>query len=228
MKKIGIIGGLGPMATVDLFRLIVEKTPAEKDQDNIPIIIYNNPQIPDRTSAILDGGESPVPAIISTGKALIQAGVDFLCIPCNTSFYFIEDLQAQLSVPLLNMIDLTVQQVLERGYTKVCVLGTRGTIESGIYKRKLEFQGIQVVNLKTEEIHQLTKVIYDIVKANDYTLSIEPFVTLLDRIKEKDRPEVFILGCTELPILFDHYKLDYPVLNPTAILAEAAVKEALE
>lgn len=226
MKKIGIIGGLGPLATVDFFKKIVDLTGAKSDQDNIPILIYNNPQIPDRTQAILYGGKSPVEDIISTGICLEKMGADFLCLPCNTSFYFYEEIQKGLSVKLLNMIDLTVDFIKNNSIKKVCVLGTEGTLKSGIYTNRLDKENISYYKVANRMEGHLTRVIYDIVKKNDFPDDISFFTDELDRIVRDEKVDVFILGCTELPIFFKAYNLKYDCIDPTLILAQKAVNLA--
>ena len=223
MKKIGVIGGLGPLATVDFFKKVVDLTGAKSDQENIPILIYNNPQIPDRTQAILYGGVSPVDDIIKTGKVLEKMGADFLCLPCNTSFYFYEEIQKGLGVQLLNMIDLTVDFIKENAIKKLCVLGTEGTIKSGIYTDKLDKEKISYYKLDTKMEEYLTRVIYDIVKKNDFPDDVSFFTEELDRIIKEEKVDAFILGCTELPIFFKRYNLRYNCIDPTLILAQKAV-----
>lgn len=226
MRIIGVIGGLGPMATADYFVKIINNTKAKTDQDHLPIVIYNNPQIPDRTDAILEGGKSPVAAIVETGKKLIDIGVDFLCIPCNTSFYFYEQIQEKLSIPILNMIDITVEYLKTNGYKRVIVLGTRATIKTGIYANKIKEAGIELIETDNKLIDMLNFMIYKVVKANNYDHNIQYFLDELDSIKEKWGVEAFILGCTELPILFEKYNIKHKSIDPTELLALEAIRLA--
>lgn len=226
MKKIGIIGGLGPLATVDFFKKIVENTNAKKDQDNIPILIYNNPQIPDRTEAILNNGPSPVREIVSTGKILEKMGADFLVMPCNTSFYFYDQVQGQLDLKLINMIDLTVNYLDENSCKNVCILGTEGTLKGGVYYKKLEDKGINSIKADDELIDLLSYVIYDVVKKNNFGKDISKFINKLKDIERKEDVDVFVLACTELPILFEKYNLDFNTVDPTYLLALESIKLA--
>lgn len=216
------------MATVDLYKKIIDATNAEKDQDNLPILIYNNPQIPDRTDAILNGGPSPVEDIVKTGKLLEEMGADFLCLPCNTSFYFYDQIQAELNLELLNMIDLTVSYIKENAFKKVCILATEGTLKSGIYHKKLEKEKIPYYMVDRNMQGYLTKVIYDFVKKNNFPDDIKFFTDELDRIIQSEAVDAFVLGCTELPILFTTYHLQYKCIDPTLILARKAVEIARE
>lgn len=228
MKKIGIIGGLGPLATVDFFKKIVENTPVEKDQDNIPILIYNNPQIPDRTKAILYGGESPVDKIVETARVLEDMGADFLCMPCNTSFYFYNEVIEKLRVPLLNMVDITVNHIREGGFKRVCLLGTEGTIRSNIYYDKFRKENIDFYGVDDEMIGYLNHIIYDMVKKDKFSGDISGFVSKLREIRDRENVDIFILACSELPIFFERMDLDFEILDPTKLLALEAIKRAME
>ncbi|AGT34197.1 hypothetical protein OCC_13515 [Thermococcus litoralis DSM 5473] len=144
-KVIGILGGMGPLATVDLFKRIVLKTPAKKDQDHPRIIIYNNPKIPDRTAYILGKGENPLPELIDSAKKLEKWGADFIIMPCNTAHYFADEIQKAIKIPLINMIEETASYVEALGVKRVGILATTGTIVSGIYQKALKKRGIEAL-----------------------------------------------------------------------------------
>jgi aspartate racemase len=112
-KIIGIIGGMGPEATLDLYRRIIENTPARVDQDHIHVIIDSNPKIPDRTSAILSGGENPTTALCETARNLEKAGADFLIMPCNSAHMFLKEFQNCVKIPFLSIVDETIHTLLE-------------------------------------------------------------------------------------------------------------------
>ncbi|WP_282926603.1 aspartate/glutamate racemase family protein [Helcococcus kunzii] len=222
-KKIGIIGGVGSLATVDIFNKIVENTFAENDQENIPVLIYNNPKIPDRTKSILHDGESPVEEIVNTGKILEKMGADLLCIPCNTAHYYFNILENSFNVPLLNMIDITVDYVKEKKYKKVCVLGTEGTIKSKIYHNKLLENNIENYIFDNKFLDRLTFIIYDVVKKNNFNIGIGDFENLLKDMANKNDIDVFILGCTELPVVFERFNIDVNYVDPTLLLAKKLI-----
>lgn len=223
MKTLGVIGGMGPMATVNFFEKIVELTSAKKDQDHIPILIYNNTQIPDRSAYLLADGQSPVEALIETAKKLENMGADFLAMPCNTAHYFYEEMVKDLEIPLLNMIDLSVEELMRVHPKKVCVLGTKGTLCLRLYQDKLDQASIPYYELNNEEIELVNSIIYDIVKKNTYPKDIEPIRTFLDDLRDNKEVDYFLLACTELPIFFSHYQLSYKVIDPTEILASACI-----
>lgn len=228
MKKVGIIGGMGPLATADLFEKIIKYTDAKNDQDNIPVLIYSNPQIPDRTKAILNGGKSPVQPLVDTGLVLEKMGAQILCIPCNSAHYFHKQIQDKLDVKLLNMVELTVGNLKEKGYKRVAILGTLSTIKADIYGQYIRDTEIESVHISDELIDQLNYVIYDVVKANDFNKDIGEFLRLLNEMKEIFQVEAFVLACTELPILFERYRIELPSIDPTDILAWEIVKKAKE
>ena len=144
-KVIGILGGMGPEATADLFLKIIKSTPAKKDQEHLRILIDNNPQIPDRTAAILHGGEDPTPALVETGKNLERAGADFLIIPCNTAHYFHGNIQDAVTIPVLHMMSATAGEMKARGIKRAGLLASDGTVQSGLYHKALAQSGIEVV-----------------------------------------------------------------------------------
>lgn len=213
---------MGPLATIDIFKKIVINTPAKNDQEHIPILVANIPQVPDRTKSILENGPSPVPKIVDSGKKLESAGADFLIIPCNTSHYYFEEISKSFKIPVLNMIDLTVEALKDTGYKKIAVLGTEGTLRAGMYQRKLKEDGFINIDIDEKDYDIISYVIYDVVKTGDFTKDISEFLDLLKRLKEKG-VETVILGCTELPLLFEKYKIDTEYIDPTMILAKKAV-----
>lgn len=228
MKNIGVIGGLGPLATVDFFKKIVVNTDARSDQENIPILIYNNPQIPDRTDAIINNGTDPVPEIIRTANILEDMGADFLCMPCNTSFYFYDEVIKGINVPLINMVELTSKYIKQNNYNKVCVLGTKGTILSRIYYDELDKLGVSYLELDDDTIAMINYLIFNVVKSNNYNIDISKFRDRLNEIVDKYEIDAFVLACTELPVLFEKFNLNFNRIDPTEILALEAIRIAKE
>ena len=138
-KTIGILGGMGPLATADLFRKIVLMTRASCDNEHIRIYIDNNCRIPDRTAAILQGGPDPVPEMSDALRHLEACGADCIIMPCNTAHYFLPRLQSQTRIPFLSMLEATAKACAARFPGKTaCVLATRGTLASGLVRRPME------------------------------------------------------------------------------------------
>lgn len=221
-KIVGVIGGMGPLATVDLYRKIVEHTLADCDQAHVRTIIDSNTNIPDRTAALLSGGESPVRELQSSARLLERAGAQVLVMPCHTAHCFYDEVQAAVHVPVLNMIDLTVQELKRRGVTRAGLLATDGAVQSGIYQRHFEGSGIELLLPDPEGQAALMDMIYSGVKAGRSDYDTAAVRTALDRLMDAGA-QTLILGCTELPPAFEMYGLDYPNLDPTLTLALAAI-----
>lgn len=225
-KTIGIIGGMGPLATVDLFNKIIRLTDADRDQDFPRVLVDCNTDIPDRTAAILSGGEDPVPQLARSARALETGGADFLIMPCNTAHWFYDALCRETSLPVLHMPRLTAEEMVRDGIGTVGLLATDGTIKTGIYETLFNDRGIKVVKPDADGQRHVMSAIYDGVKAGDMdAIDIPALRGMLDSMADQG-VERFVLGCTELPIVFSECGLSYPSADPTLILAAASVSFA--
>ena len=222
MKKLGILGGMGPLATCDLFRKVVENTRAACDNDHIHIIIDNNSAIPDRTAAILKGGDDPLPQMKASLQRLTDAGADVVIMGCNTAHYFYDALGEGCTVERLNMLYETMAYLKKQGIKKAGLLASSGTVESGIYARAAEKYGIKLVVPEGEAQEAVMGVIYDGVKAGVTDYDTNRFKTVVADLMTKGA-ETMILGCTELPLAMEMYSLNFPAADPTLILARAAI-----
>lgn len=228
-KIIGIIGGMGPEATADLYFKIIKATPVKRDQDHPRVIIYSNSKVPDRTAAILGAGPSPMSELIRAGKRLEEAGADFIIIPCNTAHYFIDQLQQELRVPILHMIKLSAAKA-KKSYPhvrKVGLLATDGTVKSGLYKAAFAETGIETIEPTPEGQMDVMRAIYQCIKAGNL---IDGGVLLRGVANGliASGAELIICGCTEVSLVIKKGDLSMPVLDPLQDLAEAAVAEALQ
>ncbi len=224
-KTVGIIGGMGPMATVDLFHNIVRFTDASCDAEHIRVLIDNRPAIPDRTKALLEGGDSPVPMIVESGKILADAGADFLLIPCNTSHAFYTELAEKIPIPILHMIEETADELIAHGIHRVGLFATSGTLKTGVYNRTLEERGIELLMPSEAEQDAIMSLIYDGVKASDYNFDVSLVQKAVDNMEQRNA-EAVILGCTELPLGVKMYGIKGNFIDPGLILAKKAIKEA--
>ena len=225
-KTIGIIGGMGPLATYDLAEKILDNTVADCDQDNIPVLIDCNTRIPDRTDAILHGGTDPRPEMKKSAKRLESAGADGLIMACNTAHYFYDSVCEDISVPVLHMPRETARHLMDMGVKKAGVLATDGTCESGVYGRALEEAGITPLYPSEEKQSIIMSLIYDHVKAGIMDFSDLDIDSVISEMQAKGA-EVLILGCTELPMAFDIIRQKViPAVDPTEVLARAAVRFA--
>ena len=223
-KTIGILGGMGPLATADLFRKIVTMTRAGCDNDHIRIYIDDNASIPDRTAAILSGGKDPTPIMADSLKKLEACGADCIIMPCNTAHYFLPRLQAMTEVPFLSMLEATAKTCAKTFPGKTAaILATKGTLATGLYEEALKAQGVAYLVPNADEQDALMRVIYEGVKADaapeTYRADMEGVMeTLAAR-----GADYFILGCTELPVAADLLGLTQPMIDPTTELAKAAI-----
>ena len=227
-KIIGVLGGMGPEATIELFAQIVRRTKAKKDRDHLRVIIDNNPKVPDRTKAILHGGKSCLPELVRSARALKRAGADFIVIPCVTVHYFHGALQKRTSLPVLNIIDETVKRVRRqhKGVRRVGLLATTATIQAGLFQKEVKSKKLDIlVPSEATQANVVMKAIYAI-KADGVTTQARTLVRsaaqeLLDR-----GAEIIVAGCTEIPLVLKDGDLPVPVVDPIAILAEAAIDHA--
>jgi aspartate racemase len=229
LKTIGILGGLGPEATAELFLRIIKATPAKRDQDHIPIIIFNNPKVPDRTAAILYGGENPLPELIRTARLLEKAGADFIIMPCNTAHYYYEELKSSVKIPFFNMIELTAEYV-SKFYPEIKLVGllaTTGTVKTGLYQKVFGKYGVEILVPDDEDQKLVMSGIYDGVKAGNLEFGRKLLIDVASKLISKGA-ELIILGCTEVSVVIRSGDLKVPVVDPLQVLAEESVKYALK
>lgn len=224
-KSIGILGGMGPLATADLFRKIISLTDANCDNDHIRIYIDSNSSIPDRTAAILSGGADPLPAMRDSLRKLEACGSSCIIMPCNTAHQFLPRLQALTNVPFLSMLDATAAACRARfpGRT-AAVLATRGTLAAGLYQRALAAEEVPFLIPGGPEQDALMRVIYSGVKAGKSPDAYRgDMMAVLDAMAARGAA-YFILGCTELPLAAEALELSIPAVDPTTELAKSAIR----
>ncbi len=224
-KTIGIIGGMGPLATADLFGRIISLTNAEKDADHIHILIDNYPQIPDRTSAILRGTKSPVPYLLESADRLANAGADFLIIPCITSHGFYDELVNAVRIPILNIVEETAKYLLKNSISKCVLLATDGTRHTKVFDKIFKKYNIELFFPSDEVQRDVMSVIYNGIKAGKDSFDVSTINCELEKLAACGAKTV-ILGCTELPLAVEKYGLKGSFVNPTDVLAKSAIIEA--
>ena len=227
-KIIGILGGMGPEATADLFYRIIRATPVQKDQDHIRTIIYSNSKVPDRTAAIRGSGPSPVPEMLKAAKALETAGADFIIIPCNTAHYFIDDLRDGVGIPILHMIELTAQRVQKESPSvgRAGLIATDGTVRSGIYHRSFSEIGVEIITPAENLQKEAMKAIYEHVKTGDLERGGEILREVANHLIGRGS-QVILCGCTEVSLVLKDGGVPIPIVDPLQVLAETAVEAAL-
>lgn len=224
-QMIGILGGMGPEATVECYKSIIDQTPAETDQQHLPIVIINNPQIPDRTEAILYDGASPVPTLRESAKRLEGAGADFIIMPCNTAHYFVDKIEQYIEIPILNMIKATID-ALDPGST-VGLLATNGTIKTGIYEDYSQ-EKVDLVTPQKQYQEIVMEVIYGKkgIKAGYKNQALKKkLLTVVEAMKEKGATAT-IAACTEIRLVLSDSDLDdmeMDLLTPIDIVSKEAI-----
>ena len=220
---IGVLGGMGPAATVDFMQKVIELTHAGNDQQHIPLLVSSMPDIPDRTACLLHGGASPLPALLERLQMLEKAGAACIVIPCNTAHYWFAQLQAAASVEMLNLIDLVTAAAREAGFSKVGLLATNATLATGLYQKALEKIGIACIAPEGDLQQSVMNGVYAL-KAGDLAQAHDLLAAPYQYLRQQ-KVEAVILGCTEIPLIFADEVRTHPArfLDSTQILARAVV-----
>lgn len=225
-KVVGVLGGMGPEATVDFMAKVIALTPGERDQDHLHMLVDHNPAVPNRQEAILGGGEDPGPAMAAMAKRLEAAGADFLVIPCNTAYVFERSIRNVVGIPLVSIIDETIA-ALPGDCAAVGLLATDGCLRAGVYQRGLEERGLQAIEPTDADMQQLMRTVYAI-KAGDTGPDVAKSMCRLANALVEAGAGAVIAGCTEIPLVLDETMLDVPLLASTDILAARTVQLATE
>ncbi len=226
-KVIGVLGGMGPLATVDLYRKLVEATPATRDQDHLHVIIESNPAVPDRSDALLHGGDDPTPLLRTGALRLAQAGVDFIVVPCNTAHAFLSRIEPDVPVPFLSMVDSTARVIARQlPGVHVGILSTAGTIAANLYQAAFERHGLGALVPGSTGQARVSQAIAD-VKAGKVGAEQTAFVRATANELIHQGAGALVTACTELPLILAQTDVSVPLFDPTQVLAEAAVARAL-
>jgi aspartate racemase len=226
---VGVIGGVGPLATAYFLQLVVSLTDAERDQDHLDMVVLNHATIPDRTAFVLGRSDAdPGPVLARDARRLEAFGVSFLVMPCNTAHYFTQQVVDAVRVPFVSIVDTTVAAARERvdGLTTVGLLATAGTAASGVYQDAFAAHGVETLVPDDADQALVSRIIYEQVKAGR-PVDLATFRAVAARLVERGA-SVVILGCTELSVVaVDHGLLVEPVyLDSMDQLARATIRRA--
>lgn len=229
-KTIGILGGMGPEATAYFFSLIIKHTQAAKDQEHIPIFIYNNPRIPARTDAFLKQGPSPAPLLRRGIRTLEKAGADFIVIPCITAHAFFPQIAAGVKIPLVNILEETLAYTEKKipGLKRAGLIASTGSIKSEIFDQAFSRAGITIIKPSAKEQKKIMEAIFGkkgikagLTSGRPKKMIIEAAYELIQR-----GAEAIIAGCTEVPLVLREEDLQVPLIEPLRIAAEASIVRA--
>ena len=227
-KIVGVIGGMGPEATVDLMMRVIKATPAEDDIDHIRMFVDNKPKVPSRIKAIIEGtGESPAPCMAEMARKLAVSGADFLVIPCNTAHFYYDEVCRVVDIPVMNMIDVTVEAVFNENASirTVGLLASKAVLMTGLYTKPFKGKGIGVIypspglqDLLMESVRKIKTGKYDIGDR-------EALQSAADELVRKGAGAL-IVACTELSIICDGLDAGVKVYDSSQVLAESIVRMA--
>jgi aspartate racemase len=221
-KSIGVIGGMGPAATLDFFERILKRTKALRDEDHLRVIIDNNTKIPSRDAASKGEGPSPGAMLAATARGLQNAGADFIVMACNTAHASEAEIRAAISVPFLSMIDETVAAVAELRPERVGLLAADPCLRANLYQEAFRKAGLNLVLLPPDSQRTLQELINRI-KSGDTGDAVRRSMATLAKKLEAQGAEVIVAGCTEVPIVLSADDLDCELVNSTDVLVEKAI-----
>jgi aspartate racemase len=226
-KTVGVLGGMGPEATVDFMAKVIALTPADKDQDHIQMLVDHNPTVPNRQAAILGEGEDPGPVLADMARRLESAGADFLVIPCNTAYGFRDSVENAVDIPLVSIIDVTIDAVgeLAPGARSVGLLATDGCLQASVYQNAMKANDLVPVLLDDVEMEKFMTLVNGIKAGYKGEVVANSMHQLANALIDRGA-EVIIAGCTEVPLVLENSKLGVPLASSTDVLAQKTVQLA--
>ena len=229
IKKLGILGGMGPAASNEFVTRLVAKTPATKDQDHIPFVLWSDSTVPDRSTSMLNGDDRPLPYLLAGIQGLKIAGCTTIVIPCNTAHFWFSHLEktAAWNAKIIHIVDSVTDALRDLNITndKIGIIGTKATIEYGLYQYKLNKLGWECITPTREQMDTLVQPAIDLIKAGNMDQAHEMLMTVIHSLIVKGAKAV-VLGCTEIPLsIRENTVQDTPVINSIDSLVMSAIKE---
>ncbi|MGG5819751.1 aspartate/glutamate racemase family protein [Falsiroseomonas sp. HW251] len=224
-RMLGVLGGMGPLASAEFMRRLTLLTPAARDQDHIPAVLWSDPRVPDRSAARLAGGEDPLPALLRGIHGLQQAGCGAIAIPCNTAHGWFDAMQAATPLPILHIVDAAAAELARLGVPqgRIGVMGTAGTLAMRLYQQRLDARGYDCLVPTEQEMASLVTPAIARVKANEVAEAYEALAEAARRLAGRGARAV-VLGCTEIPLgIAAGPALPFPVCDTIDALARAAI-----
>jgi aspartate racemase len=221
---LGVLGGMGPQATVDFMAKLVDATPVDKEQDHLRVLVDSNARVPDRNKAIAGTGPTPGPVLAAMAVGLQRSGADFIVMACNTAHAFEPDIRDAVSVPFISMVEEAADACLRdhAGARRVGLLAAPGCIASGLYQRALSQRGMEVLLLPAAEQARFNALLYRI-KLNEPLPGLKPGMKALGQALIDAGADLLLAGCTEVPLVLAQGDLPRPLLDATWNLAQRCV-----
>jgi aspartate racemase len=226
-KTVGVMGGLGPHATLDFFAKLLSATKASTDQDHLHVIIENNPKVPNRHAAIEGTGPDAAPYLVQMAVNLEQAGADFVVMACNTAHAFQKDIETALTVPFISIIDEVAAELSESysGISSIGLMAAEGCLAAQLYQRALKKNGLTPVIWADREMTRFMSIIYRI-KADQRSADIHEDLIDLANVLTQRGAEVIVAGCTEVPLILSPADVEVPLISSTDLLVQRTVAYA--
>jgi aspartate racemase len=227
-KRVGILGGMGPAATVDLIQKIIALTPAHIDQEHIPLVVWHIPQVPPRTAAIQDAShDSPLASLLQGAISLKMIGAQAIAIACNTAHHWAGDIENLSEIPLLHIADIALDSLanFRPPFARAMLLATQGTITAGFYAQKAATRNLALVQPDTD-LQICVDAAIDLAKAGQIEEAQGALIPHLNQLR-CNGVDVFVLGCTELPLILKNTELESYAFDPTIALARSIVEFSL-
>ncbi|MEK9868505.1 MAG: amino acid racemase [Gammaproteobacteria bacterium] len=227
-RVVGVLGGMGPEATLDLLQRVVRGTPARDDADHIRILVDNNPGVPSRIEYVIHGrGDSPLPTLTAMAKGLVEQGADFLIMPCNTAHLYADEIGAAVNVPLVSMVETALAAVVAMGpeYRRLGLLASTAVVQTHLYETACEQNNIVVVTPDPERQARLMSIIKSVKAASQAETDAKELNEIGASLSKQ--VDCLLIACTELSAFSQGLELDVPVIDASQCLAEETIKIAL-
>ncbi|MDG2088360.1 MAG: amino acid racemase [Arenicellaceae bacterium] len=224
----GVMGGMGPEATLDFMAKVLQRTDASADQDHLRLLIDHNPKVPNRHVSINGSGEDVIPYLLEMATNLERSGADFVVMVCNTAHAYQRPIADSISIPFVSIIDEVVDELNENTSDKplVGVMATEGCLNAQLYQNALRDSGYPIKVWDQEHLEQFMKLVYRI-KAGDMSQQSRTMMEELAKVLIKQRAEVLLAGCTEIPLVLDAKRLPMPLYCSTDVLVSRVIDYAL-
>jgi aspartate racemase len=226
-KVLGVLGGMGPLASAQFMLRLTLLTPATRDQDHIPALLWSDPRVPDRTLGKLEGGADPLPWLLRGIAGLREAGSGAIAIPCNTAHGWYQEMQDAAEMPILHIVDAAASDLHRLGIapTRIGVMGTAATLAMRLYQDRLGTLGWDCITPTGQQMERLVTPSIALVKANRVAEAYAPLADVVNDLASRGAAAV-VLGCTEIPLGIlagPANGLRVPVVDTIDALARAAI-----